>query len=67
MNNKAEQKKMFRVALETKVQRMFGRSIRGASDDQIFQAISLVVSDLVKEQRAYSRELMLGHHGKELY
>lgn len=67
MNNKAEQKKMFRVALETKVQRMFGRSIRGASDDQIFQAISQVVSDLVKEQRAYSRELMRGHHGKELY
>lgn len=67
MNKKSEQKKMFRIALETKVQRMFGRSIRGASQDQIYQAISEVVSDLVKEQRAYSRELMRGHYGKELY
>ena len=46
---------------------MFGRTIRGASEDQIFQAISQVVSDLVKEQRAYSRELMRGYHEKELY
>lgn len=67
MINNAEQKKLFRVALETKVQRMFGRTIRGASEDQIFQAITQVVSDLVKEQRAYSRELMRGHHEKELY
>lgn len=67
LSKQAEQKKMFRVALETKVQRMFGRSIRGASQDQIYQAISQVVSDLVKEQRAYSRELMRSHRGKELY
>ncbi|HHT69043.1 MAG TPA: glycogen/starch/alpha-glucan phosphorylase [Firmicutes bacterium] len=58
---------MFRVALETKVQRMFGRSIRGVSEDQIYRAMSQVVSDLVKEQRAYSRELMRNHQGKELY
>lgn len=46
---------------------MFGRSIRGVSEDQIYRAISQVVSDLVKEQRAYSRELMRNHQGKELY
>ncbi len=67
LRKKAEQKKMFRVALETKVQRMFGRSIRGASEAQVFQALSQVVSDLVKEQQAYASELMRGHQGKELY
>ncbi len=67
MSYNTEQKKMFRVALETKVQRMFGRTIRGASEDQIYQAISQVVGDLVKEQRAYSRELMRGQHDKEVY
>ena len=46
---------------------MFGRSIRGASEDQIYQAIAQVVSDLVKEQRAYSRELMGNYDGKEVY
>lgn len=46
---------------------MFGRSIRGVSEDQIYRAMSQVVSDLVKEQRAYSRELMRNHQGKELY
>lgn len=63
----AEQKKVFRVALETKIQRMFGRTIRGASKEQIYQAISQVVADLVKEQWAYSRELMRGHAEKEVY
>ena len=67
LRKKVEQKKMFRVALETKVQRMFGRSIRGASEAQVFQALSQVVSDLVKEQQAYASELMRGHQGKELY
>lgn len=67
MVTRAEQKKVFRVALETKVQRMFGRTIRGASQEQMYQAISQVVSDLVKEQWAYSRELMRGHSEKEVY
>ncbi len=67
MVHTVEQKKVFRAALETKVQRMFGRSIRGASQEQIYQAISQVVADLVKEQWAYSRELMRGHAEKEVY
>ncbi|NMA61236.1 MAG: glycogen phosphorylase, partial [Firmicutes bacterium] len=67
MDHTSEQKKVFRVALETKVQRMFGRTIRGASQEQIYQAISQVVADLVKEQWAYSRELMRGHAEKEVY
>lgn len=62
-----DKKRIFRAALETKVQRMFGRSIRAASKDQIYQAITQVVSDLVKEQRAYSRELMGNYDGKEVY
>lgn len=67
MNQKMDKKRIFRAALETKVQRMFGRSIRAASKDQIYQAITQVVSDLVKEQRAYSRELMGNYDGKEVY
>lgn len=67
MVKNGDQKKIFRVALETKVQRMFGRTIRGASQEQIYQAISQVVADMIKEQWAYSRELMRGQAEKEVY
>ena len=67
IEKKTEEKKAFRIALETKIQRMFGRTIRGASQEQIFQAISQVVADLVKERWAYSRELRSSHSEKEVY
>mgnify|MGYP001089055540 FL=1 len=67
LNQNIDQKRIFLAALESKVQRMFGRSIRAASEDQMYQAIAQVVSDLVKEQRAYSRELMGNYDGKEVY
>ena len=61
------QKRAFRNALEMKVQRMFGRTLRNASQDQIYGAISQVVADMVKEKWAYSRELMHNAPDKELY
>ncbi|NLJ81349.1 MAG: glycogen/starch/alpha-glucan phosphorylase [Firmicutes bacterium] len=56
MANKQKEKKLFRSALELKVQRMFGRTIQGASPEQIYRAISQVAADKVKEKWAYSRE-----------
>ena len=62
-----EEKRLFRSALEMKVQRMFGRTVRNVSQDQMYGAISQVVADMVKEKWAYSRELMHDYPDKELY
>lgn len=62
-----EQKRVFRNTLEIKVQRMFGRTLRNASQDQVYRAISQVVADMVKEKWAYSRELMYDYPERELY
>lgn len=47
----------FMQALETKAQRMFGRTMRTASKSQIYRSVALVVRDLVMERWAYGREL----------
>ena len=61
------QRQEFEELLERKVQRLFGRTLTGASRSQIYKAIAEVVADLVKEKWAYSRELAHYKGGKELY
>jgi starch phosphorylase len=57
----------FEELLERKVQRLYGRTLKGSSCSQIYRAISEVVADLVKEKWAYSRERAHYKGGKELY
>lgn len=67
MKNDPKQRQAFEDALERKVKRLFGRTLKGSSRSQIYKAIAEVVADLVKEKWAYSRELTHYQGGKELY
>ncbi|NMB45944.1 MAG: glycogen/starch/alpha-glucan phosphorylase [Firmicutes bacterium] len=60
-------KKDFVRALETKSQRMFGRTCNTISKNQLYKAIAMVVRDLVMERWAYSRGVVHQNPERELY
>ena len=60
-------KQEFLRAVETKAQRMFGRTSRRISRHQLYKAIAMVVRDLIMERWSYSREIMHNQPGRELY
>lgn len=60
-------KEEFRSALETKLQRMFGRTTRQAGKTQLYKGIASVIRDRINEQWAYSREITQQSSGKVLY
>jgi starch phosphorylase len=60
-------KKDFVRALEIKSQRMFGRTCRIISKNQLYKTIAMVVRDLVMERWAYSRGTVHQNPERELY
>jgi starch phosphorylase len=60
-------KKDFVRALETKSQRMFGRTCNTISKNQLYKTIAMVVRDLVMERWAYSRGTVHQNPERELY
>ncbi|HHY19121.1 MAG TPA: glycogen/starch/alpha-glucan phosphorylase, partial [Firmicutes bacterium] len=61
--NKAD----FRMALEDKMERMFGRTLKNASKSNLYKAISMVVRDLLMEKWVYSRESHHNNPKRELF
>lgn len=57
----------FRAALEDKVERMFGRTLKTASERNIYKGISMVIRDLIMEKWVYSREVYHHNPEKELF
>ncbi len=60
-------KEEFRIALEDKMERMFGRTLKNASKSNLYKAISMVVRDLIMEKWVYSRETFHNNPERELY
>ena len=60
-------KKEFLRAVESKAQRMFGRTPKRISKTQLYKAIAMVVRDLMMERWSYSREIMHSQPERELY
>ena len=52
-------KEEFRAALEDKLERMFGSTLKNASKSRLYKATAMVIRDLIMEQWVYSREV---HH-----
>ncbi len=49
-------KEEFKRSVESKIQRMFGRSLGRAKKSHLYKGIAMVVRDLINERWAYSRE-----------
>ena len=60
-------KKEFLRAVESKAQRMFGRTPKRISKTQLYKAIAMVVRDLMMERWSYSQEIMHSQPERELY
>ncbi len=60
-------KEDFRIALEDKMERMFGRTLKNASKSNLYKAISMVIRDLIMEKWVYSRETYHNNPERELY
>ncbi len=57
----------FKRAVETKIQRMFGRPLHRATKTHLFKCIAMVVRDLVNEQWAYAREAFHEEPRREVF
>lgn len=60
-------KEEFRIALEDKMERMFGRTLKEASRNKLYKAISMVIRDLIMEKWVISRETFHNNPERELY
>ncbi|MDD4693980.1 MAG: glycogen/starch/alpha-glucan phosphorylase [Firmicutes bacterium] len=60
-------KDQFRAALEDKLERMFGNTLKNASKSKLYKAIAMVIRDLIMEKWVYSREVYHANPERELY
>lgn len=60
-------KEEFRAALEDKLERMFGSTLKNASKSRLYKATAMVIRDLIMEQWVYSREVHHANPEKEVF
>jgi glycogen phosphorylase len=56
-----------KAEIEMKLQRLYARTLKTASDAQLYQAMSMALRDRVMEKWAYSKEKETERNGRQLY